>query len=339
MASHGGNKLVLIVAVLTLIALNVSYTLEAREVANAPDEEAMKARHKMWMVQYGRTYKDDAEKAQRFAVFKANADLIDRSNAMGNGKYLFETNEFADMTNKEFMAMYSRYKPMPFGAKKLSGFKYENLTLLDIPKEVDWTKKGAVTNIKDQKKCGCCWGFAAVATVEGIHQIKTGHLESLSEQQLLDCSSRDNGCKGGDTNVAFKYIVDNGGIGTQDAYPYTAVRGWCKSIKSAAKITGYEDVPKNDEEALATAVANQPVAVAVDSNNFKHYKGGVMFGHECGTTLTHSMTVVGYGLEGDTKYWLLKNQWSERWGDKGYMKLERGTGACGIGKLASYPLA
>ncbi|KAL6888196.1 hypothetical protein ACP4OV_009222 [Aristida adscensionis] len=343
MASYCGKKVDVTVVALTLVALNnISYMLAARKASTGGlAEVAMKARHNMWMAEYGRTYKNEAEKAQRFKVFKANADFIDKFNAAGNRKYFLATNEFADMSNEEFMAMYARYKPMPSRAKILSGFKYPNVTLADIPKEVDWTKKGAVTKIKHQNQCGCCWAFSAVATVESIHQIKTGQLLSLSEQQLLDCIRDDHDCTGGFMDVPLKYIVDNGGIATENDYPYTAARGKCNhNVKLTVKITGFEIVPKNNEEALAAAVAKQPVAVNLDSRKFQHYGGGVMLGHDCGTTLTHSLAVVGYGLEGETKYWLLKNQWGEHWGENGYLRLERGTNACGITEEeACYPVA
>ncbi|KAL6888197.1 hypothetical protein ACP4OV_009223 [Aristida adscensionis] len=343
MASYCGKKVDAIVVVLTLVALNnVSYMLAARETSTGGlAKEAMKARHEMWMAEYGRTYKDEAEKAQRFKVFKVNADFIDKSNAAGNGKYLLGTNEFADMSHEEFMATYARYKPIASGDKKLTGFKYVNVTLADIPDEIDWTKKGAVTKIKNQKECGCCWAFAAVATVESIHYIKTGQLLSLSEQQLLDCTGDKHNCKTGVTVSAFEYIIKNGGIATDDVYPYTAQKGKCNDheVQLAVKITSFEAVPRNNEDALAAAVANQPVAVNMDASKFQHYSSGVMSGHDCGTAMTHAVAVVGYGLEDETKYWLLKNNWGEHWGEKGYMRLERGTGACGIDKEPSYPVA
>ena len=180
-----------------------------------------------------------------------------------------------------------------------------------------------------------------MAAVEGIHQITTGELVSLSEQQLLDCTN-DHGCRSGNMRSAFKYIVDNGGITTEDAHPYAMAQGTCDSYQPAATISGYQAVPDNDEDALAAAVANQPVSVGIDGSepSFKLYSGGIMTGDACGTDLHHAVTVVGYGVQDGTSYWLLKNSWGETWGEGGYMKLERGTGACGIGsRQASYPLA
>ncbi|KAL6865204.1 hypothetical protein ACP4OV_016355 [Aristida adscensionis] len=342
MPSYRGKRVDTIIVFLTFVSLNVSYTLATRDTSTSSlAEEAMKARHAMWMVEYGRTYKDEAEKAHRFKVFKANINFIERSNKVtGNGKYLLETNEFADMSNEEFMAMYARSESMPSTAKKTSSFKYMNVTLINIPKEVDWNKKGAVTKIKDQKSCACCWAFSVVGAVEGIHQITTGQLLSLSEQQLLDCSSDKSDCNTGFKGLAFEYIIKNGGIATEDAYPYTAKKGVCRSVKPAVKITNFEVVPEDNEDALAKVVAHQPVAVSIDATKFQFYGGGVMQGKDCGTNLTHGMTLVGYGLTQDgTKYWLLKNQWGEKWGEKGYMRLERGTGACGVAKSAFYPVA
>ena len=68
---------------------------------------------------------------------------------------------------------------------------------------------------------------------------------------------------------AFKFIIQNHGINTEASYPYKGVDGK-SNIKEeavhAATITGYEDVPINNEKALQKAVANQPVSVAIDAS-------------------------------------------------------------------------
>lgn len=180
-----------------------------------------------------------------------------------------------------------------------------------------------------------------MAAIEGIHHIKTGELVSLSEQQLLDCSTNGNyGCDGGNMDNAFEYIISNGGITTEDAYQYTAIQDMCQSVQPAVTIRSYQDVPRYDEDALAAAVANQPVSVGVDANNFQFYDGGVMTTDSCGTDLNHAVTIVGYGTAEDgSQYWLIKNSWGETWGEGGYLRLERGVNACGLTIQASYPVA
>jgi hypothetical protein len=77
--------------------------MAARELS---DDSAMVARHEQWMVQHGRVYKDDAEKARRFEVFKANVKFIESFNAAGNRKFWLGTNQFADITNDEFSSLF-----------------------------------------------------------------------------------------------------------------------------------------------------------------------------------------------------------------------------------------
>jgi hypothetical protein len=76
---------------------------------------------------------------------------------------------------------------------------------------------------------GSCWAFSAVSTVESINQLVTGEMVTLSEQELVECSTNggNSGCNGGLMDDAFDFIINNGGIDTEDDYPYKAVDGKC----------------------------------------------------------------------------------------------------------------
>ncbi|XP_059638892.1 vignain-like [Cornus florida] len=195
---------------------------------------------------------------------------------------------------------------------------------------------------------GSCWAFSTVVGVEGINQIKTKKLVSLSEQELVDCDTKENqGCNGGLMDYAYKFIKQKGGLNTEDNYPYTAEDGTCDASKEnspVVSIDGHENVPANDEDALLKTVANQPVYVGIDAggSGFQFYSEGVFSG-DCGTELDHGVAIVGYGTTLDgTKYWTVKNSWGPEWGEKGYIRMQRGIsaneGLCGIAMQASYPI-
>ncbi|XP_027915817.1 vignain-like [Vigna unguiculata] len=284
------------------------------------------------------------EKHKRFNVFKANVINVHNANKMDK-PYKLKLNKFADMTNHEFTTIYanskvSHHRMFRDMSRGNGTFMYENVDR--VPASVDWRNRGAVTDVKNQGQCGSCWAFSTIAAVEGINQIKTGKLVSLSEQELVDCDTQNYGCNGGFMEWAFDYIKRYG-ITTENNYPYVARDGTCDTSKvqqPAVSIDGYESVPRNNEAALINVVANQPVSVAIDAGgyDFQFYSEGVFTGL-CGTELNHGVAIVGYGTTQDgTKYWIVKNSWGSEWGENGYIRMQRDVDLCGIAMEASYPI-
>jgi C1A family cysteine protease len=290
-----------------------------------------------YVKEFGKTYSTE-ELFVRFQNFKDNKAMIDEHNAKGLS-WEMGVNQFTDLTAKEFSELYLGYRP------RTNDFaRSQNLHVVPtgqvLGDSLDWRTKGAVTPVKDQGQCGSCWAFSTTGAVEGANQIKSGTLESVSEQQLVDCagSAGNQGCNGGLMDDAFEYIIKNGGIGSEESYPYTARDGKCKKVTSVATVSKYTDVKKNDESGLMSAVNIEPVAVAVDASAWSSYKKGVMSG-PCGKSLDHGVLAIGYGDDGSTPYWLVKNSWGTSWGEQGFIRLVRNKNECGIAEAASYPAA
>lgn len=138
-----------------------------------------------------------------------------------------------------------------------------------------------MTPVKDQRECTGGWAFSATGAVEGQHFNATGKLVALSEQNLIDCSDKQGniGCVGGLATQAFEYIKENGGIDTEDAYPFEDDVNRCrfKPDGIGATVTGYVNIKSKNESALQEAVATiGPVAVNIDSSHdsFQLYKQG-----------------------------------------------------------------
>ncbi|OAY68564.1 Ananain [Ananas comosus] len=220
---------------------------------------------------------------------------------------------------------------------------FDDVDISSVPQSIDWRDSGAVTSVKNQGRCGSCWAFASIATVESIYKIKRGNLVSLSEQQVLDCAVS-YGCKGGWINKAYSFIISNKGVASAAIYPYKAAKGTCKTngVPNSAYITGYTYVQRNNERNMMYAVSNQPIAAALDaSGNFQHYKRGVFSG-PCGTRLNHAIVIIGYGQDSSgKKFWIVRNSWGAGWGEGGYIRLARDVsssfGLCGIAMDPLYP--
>ncbi|KAJ6736319.1 CYSTEINE PROTEASE FAMILY C1-RELATED [Salix viminalis] len=216
-----------------------------------------------WCKEHGKTYTSQEERSRRLKVFEDNNDFVTQHNK-GNSSYTLALNAFADLTHHEFKSSRLGLSAAPLNPDnrnlKITG------AVSDIPASIDWRKKGAVTNVKDQGSCGACWSFSATGAIEGINKIVTGSLVSLSEQELIECDkSFNDGCGGGLMDYAFQFVINNHGIDEEEDYPYRARDGTCNKEKMKRRVVTidkYVDLPENEKQ-LLQAVAAQPVSVGI----------------------------------------------------------------------------
>lgn len=212
----------------------------------------------------------------------------------------------------------------------------EDITV-SLPDSFDWDlDKKKVTPATNQNAltCGSCWAHASTGAVESARAIfGDGQLLPLSVQQLIDCerNTYSQGCGGGATFEALDYAASVG-LELASSYPLSSINAACDfnpqlpKVKignwSGAQFTGNED-------AMRTALYQYgPLTAGVSTMGWGLYSGGVLT--SCGTSLSHVVLVVGWGVDQGLPYWRVKNSFGTSWGENGYIRLLRGQNMCGI---------
>lgn len=211
-------------------------------------------------------------------------------------------------------------------------------TVGPINETIDWQVKGAVTAVKDQHldhMYGTCWSFATSGTMEGQEFVASGRTPvDLSPQMLVDCCPQ---CYG-HPDVSLNWLLAVGGQDTQDTYgPYVGHKGQCKNTTATVgqKISAVHAIDEGEDQFMAM-LQHGPMHVAIDCGSIKNYKSGILTDTSCTDPGDHDVLLVGAGEEDGVKYWRIKNSWGDWWGDKGFFRVERGTGQLCLGKKNSF---
>jgi len=249
-------------------------------------------------------------------------------NAESDGGAVFGVTPFSDLTDQEFKTQYLMHSMPPrpnvtFWMPPYTG---------SAPTTFDWRSKGAVTPVKNQGQCGSCWAFSATENIESVYQIGGHPIPSLGPQQMVDCDKDCYGCSGGWPSKAFNYVAKAGGQDTEATYPYTARDGTCKFKPASvgAKIKGYKQIPRNEQQMQTALSTTSPFSICVDANAWSHYKSGVMKSTQCGKSIDHCVQLVGYDATANPPYWIVRNSWGTGWGVSGYIYLEMNKDTCAM---------
>ncbi|GAM19259.1 hypothetical protein SAMD00019534_024340, partial [Acytostelium subglobosum LB1] len=332
------NKLITIVA---LICFAIAVTAAARPTTTETEYRSLFAG---WMLKYQRNY-EHHEFAHRYATFKANHQYIVNWNAR-NSQTKLGLNKMADLTNSEYQALYLTLRARTVQTEVESFVRETPIVGSDVT-IVDWRAHGFVTPVDDFGMCAASYAYAAVGSMETTEAIVNGKLIPLSDQQIIDCSAKfgNQGCNSGLPLYTFEYVVENNGIDTAAAYPWTGKSGKCKfsPTEIGAKFSSYVNVTTGSEASLEAAVNLTSVAVLVDASHssFQLYDGGVYYEPGCSSTeLDLAMLVVGYGIQTpSTGYWIARNDWGVDWGVNGYIMMAKDKhNNCGIASAGNYPI-
>lgn len=226
---------------------------------------------------------------------------------------------------------------------------FKNYT--NLPDEKIWDED-ILSDVKNQGYCGSCWAFSTTSSIESLMRINNYTIERLSEQELVDCSTENNGCGGGLMHKAFDYCIKKGGLSDDKDYPYIAENQKCKincnttvlfKNVNGSNIKNYDFIIPRSVSDMMLALQKGPVCIAVDADSFvfRFYKNGVIdipnkkFGN-----INHAVLLTGYATDVNGSYWIIQNSWGEDWGDNGFAKIriKEGNGILLSQLYGVYPL-
>ncbi|XP_054829743.1 dipeptidyl peptidase 1 [Eublepharis macularius] len=223
-----------------------------------------------------------------------------------------------------------------------------------LPASWDWRDVNGVNYIspvRDQGPCGSCYAFATMGMMEARIRILSNNTQTpvLSPQQIVSCTEYAQGCMGGFPYLVGKYAQDFG-VAEESCLPYTGVDSPCSLKKDCYHYytSDYHYVGGfyggcNEALMKLELVKNGPMAVCFQVfPDFPNYRGGIY--HHTGLMdpfnpfemADHAVLLVGYGSDPHTgeKFWIVKNSWSDSWGEDGYFRIRRGSDECAIESIA-----
>merc|ERR1712032_730804 len=318
-----------------------------------------------------KTYKSDADEQQRYKLFLASKDRVQKLNEL-NKQEAFGITWMSDRLESE------KYKK---GLKKPQEFTAtapvkDFTATMRSPASIDWRYTKAVTPVKNQGQCGSCWAFSATEAIESQLILKTGakYDITLSPQQIASCTSDSGsygclGCNGGFTEGAYEYVKSAPGLANGFYIPYQqsltqtentkacpkakvdAITGETMQLSgSYAQVSGYSyatppctsgSCESQNLKQLAAALETTPLSVCVNAGVWNDYTGGVLTSAACGSmgadSQDHCVMAVGFNSTATTPYWIVRNSWATTWGDQGYIYLEMAKNTCGLADDATIP--
>lgn len=295
-----------------------------------PSNEKFEAQFVSYMTQFNKNYQTEDEYTLRRNIFNKNLETINEHNDQGLS-WTMSVNAFTDWTDDEYKTMLG-YR----GHNNLKASTSDMMTISADDAEwesIDHIANGYVGPVKNQGKCGSCWAFSTVASLEGAYAKEFGELKRFSEQHVAFCDRFSFGCQGGWSMNGLMFFTENAPIAESDL-PYNIEDQTCSqdSVETNEPTLKYLYRPDDTPESLYEALTHNVVSVAIRAENdaFRHYGGGVISGDACGTAMDHAVTLVGY--EKSTNSWKVKNSWGADWGEDGYVRIEvaDGKGVCGI---------
>lgn len=193
-------------------------------------------------------------------------------------------------------------------------------------------------DVFESMNCTSSYAIAAASSLASRFCIADSEAHKglrLSPQQVLSCDKKSKGCKGGMIDGVWAYIQRRG-LYPEKCLPYQGMGGKevpCKTdCKDSDKRKAISHCVMGGAKRIKREVQrNGPVVVPMLlKDDFLVYKGGIyyptkqsnfLFGHNQSRAMLHAVTLLGWGRDQGTKYWIVENSWGKDWGENGYARI------------------
>ena len=278
-----------------------------------------------FIIKYNKQYNSVAEYLLRFNIFKKNLERLSQNKSL----YKIGINQFTDLTQTEFRKNY-----LNLDMKLLNKIHNKKVSINSknaAPESWNWVDQGIYGPVKEQSYSGTVWAYSIIGNIEGLNAMKSHEYVALSEQQIFDCSTSTF------MEEVYTYLMEKGSMKAEDYHSNDTCN--YEVSKVFLWIENYFILDTEDENEIKEILySNGPLAIAINADTFQYYISGIIDDdkYSCDPEgLNHAAVLVGYGNENGLDYWIIRNSWGKNWGEKGYVRVSRGKGTCGVNKCVS----
>ncbi|KAJ2954108.1 hypothetical protein O0L34_g2330 [Tuta absoluta] len=305
---------------------------------------------------YYKIHVGDQADNNHYKTFKRNLKnltVLAKNNPTAN----FRINQFMHLTYEDFIRNYTGFDNDIDYNDDAWEDSYESGIKSHAP-QLDWSVyHNAVTlTPKNQNGCKIGYVYSAIHALEiklliDVSSTTANDMKYMSIQQGWDCSNPKKACdsNGGLPHYVFRGLQRAGGIVLANHMEYKLQKNSTCESHDAANENNTKRVAAIEEWGRLRVVNEYELMLALNeygplttglfvSNEIKNYHSGIITGSGCGRNpANHAVLITGYATTEDgIPYWIIKNSWGGKWGEKGFLFLIRNKGACAIGQYLAY---